>query len=51
MHMEDAVFDREEGHRRSAWQRLGERFIDYVRSRTPDHWIMFLAGLALGLLL
>lgn len=32
-------------------QRLGENLIAYIRSRTAEHWIMFVAGLALGLLL
>ena len=36
---------------RSGFGRLGEWLADYVRSRQTDHWIMFLAGLAIGLLL
>lgn len=32
-------------------QRLGEALVAYVRSRTAEHWIMFAAGLALGVLL
>ncbi len=31
--------------------RLGENLVAYIRSRTADHWIMFAAGLALGVLL
>ena len=36
---------------RSGFARLGQWLADYVRSRQTDHWIMFLAGLAIGLLL
>ncbi len=36
---------------RSAWERGSSRFMDYLRSRRSDHWIMFLAGLVLGLIL
>jgi hypothetical protein len=32
-------------------QRLAEAFVGYLRSRTAEHWIMFVAGLALGVLL
>lgn len=32
-------------------QRLGENLVAYLRSRTAEHWIMFAAGLALGVLL
>ncbi len=36
---------------RSGFGRLGNWLGDYVRSRQTDHWIMFLAGLAIGLML
>ena len=36
---------------RSGFARLGQWLAGYVRSRQTDHWIMFLAGLAIGLLL
>ncbi len=29
----------------------GERLFAYLRSRTADHWIMFAAGLVLGVVL
>ena len=43
--------DRRHGRHESAWERGSSRFMDYVRSRRSDHWIMFLAGLVLGLIL
>jgi hypothetical protein len=36
---------------RSALERLGERIQEFLASRTADHWIMFLAGLVVGLIL
>ena len=35
---------------RASLQRLGERLFDYLASRKPEHWVMFAAGLILGLL-
>ena len=35
---------------RGAAERAGERLLAYLRSRTADHWIMFAAGLVLGLI-
>jgi hypothetical protein len=35
---------------RSAFERLGEQALGYLRSRTADHWLMFLAGLVVGLI-
>jgi hypothetical protein len=35
----------------SAFERLTDRLREYLRTRTKDHWIMFLAGLVLGILL
>ena len=35
----------------NAWERGSSRFMGYMRSRRSDHWIMFLAGLVLGLIL
>ncbi len=37
--------------RERAGARAGERFCAYLRSRTAGHWIMFAAGLVLGMLL
>lgn len=36
---------------RSALERMGERIRDYLGSRSADHWIMFLAGVIIGLIL
>ena len=37
--------------RESGWERVGERLLDYLRTRTSEHWLMFFAGLGIGLLL
>ena len=37
--------------RLSGAQRLGEAALAWVKSRKAEHWIMFLAGLALGAML
>lgn len=36
---------------RAGFDRAAGQFLDYLRSRTADHWIMFLAGLVIGSLL
>jgi hypothetical protein len=33
------------------FERFGEQLLDYLRSRTVEHWLMFLAGLVVGLVL
>ncbi len=35
---------------RTGFERVAERVLDYLRGRTADHWLMFLAGLAIGLI-
>ena len=35
----------------SVLTRLGEQALAFVQSRTAEHWIMFLAGLVVGLIL
>jgi hypothetical protein len=35
---------------RGGFERSAEQVLSYLRSRTADHWIMFLAGLVLGLI-
>ena len=35
----------------NAMQRLADAAVDWLRSRRVEHWIMFLAGLALGAIL
>lgn len=51
MHMDDTEFGSDRSRSRGTWQRLVDRLAKYVRSRTTDHWIMFLAGVVLGALL
>ena len=37
-------------HRSSnGFERLASSALDYLRSRSSDHWLMFVAGLAIGL--
>jgi len=36
---------------RTAFERLGEQALGYLRSRTADHWLMFLAGLVIGVII
>jgi hypothetical protein len=36
---------------RTAFEHLAGRALDYLRSRSSEHWLMFCAGLAIGLLL
>ena len=36
---------------RSTFERSAERFLGSLRSRTADHWLMFVAGLVLGMLI
>jgi hypothetical protein len=36
---------------RTAFERVAERALSYLRSRTADHWLMFLAGLVIGLII
>jgi hypothetical protein len=35
---------------RTGFERLTEQALGYLRSRTAEHWLMFLAGLAIGLI-
>jgi hypothetical protein len=45
MHERTSTYDQ-----RSALERGAERFLAYLRSRTADHWLMFAAGVVLGLM-
>jgi hypothetical protein len=36
---------------RTAFERITEQASSYLRSRTADHWLMFLAGLVFGLII
>ncbi|HET6521946.1 MAG TPA: hypothetical protein VFG47_19315 [Geminicoccaceae bacterium] len=46
----DSRFDRTAAPRTTA-ERLLDQFTAYLRGRTADHWLMFLAGLILGVVL
>jgi hypothetical protein len=34
---------------RAGFERIAGRALDYLSSRTADHWLMFAAGLVIGL--
>ena len=36
---------------RTGFERLAGSTLDYLRSRSSDHWLMFLVGLVIGLFL
>jgi hypothetical protein len=36
--------------RPGGFERIAEQALDYLRSRTVDHWLMFAAGLVIGLI-
>jgi hypothetical protein len=36
---------------RTGFERIAERGLAFLRSRTADHWLMFLAGLVTGLII
>ena len=36
---------------RSAFERVADQALAYLRTRTADHWLMFVAGLVLGMLI
>jgi hypothetical protein len=35
---------------RTGFERTAEQVLNYLRGRTADHWLMFLAGLVIGLI-
>ncbi len=51
MHMEDLDLGPPRRGTKSSGQRLADRLGRYLRSRTTDHWIMFLAGAVIGAIL
>ncbi|MHA1566101.1 MAG: hypothetical protein ACTSX7_12380 [Alphaproteobacteria bacterium] len=51
MHMEDLDLGSDRRGNKSSWQRTIDKLGKYLRSRTTDHWIMFLAGAVIGALL
>ena len=36
---------------RTAFERLANGVLDYLRSRSSEHWLMFVIGLMIGLFL
>ena len=46
-------YDRPYGHDtgRSGLERGAEQAVAYLRSRSADHWLMFVAGIVIGLIL
>ena len=36
---------------RTAFERLASSAVEYLRSRSTEHWLMFCAGLVVGLFL
>ena len=51
MNMEDLDLGPDRRGNQSSWQRAADKLGRYLRSRTTDHWIMFLAGAIIGALL
>ncbi len=47
----DHTMDNDMSRHRNGFSRLMDRFVAYVGSRTGEHWIMFVAGLVVGLIL
>ena len=44
-------FDRDPYAGRSdGFNRAGSRILDFLRSRSADHWVMFLAGVVVGMI-
>jgi hypothetical protein len=51
--MRHSEFDRDPYHRgrhADGFERAGSRILEFLRSRTADHWIMFLAGVVVGMI-
>ena len=49
--MHDSLHGYGDRNGRTAFERAAERALNYLRSRTADHWLMFLAGLVIGLII
>lgn len=51
--MNRGEFDRDSYRRADGtdgFERVGGRILDFLRSRSADHWIMFLAGIVIGMI-
>jgi hypothetical protein len=49
--MDDSVRGYGGREARTAFERAAEQVLAYLRGRTADHWLMFLAGLVIGLII
>lgn len=38
-------------HQRTGFERMVSHALDYLRSRSSEHWLMFVAGLLVGVFL
>jgi hypothetical protein len=51
--MRHSDFDRDRydrGRPADGFERAGSRVLEFLRSRTADQWIMFLAGVVVGMI-
>lgn len=49
--MHRSEFDRDPyGRRADGFERVGGRVLEFLRSRSADHWLMFLAGVVVGMI-
>jgi hypothetical protein len=51
--MHRSEFDRDpyrRAGRADGFERAGSRVFEFLRSRSADHWIMFLAGVVIGMI-
>jgi hypothetical protein len=37
--------------RSDGFNRAGSRILDFLRSRSADHWVMFLVGVVVGIII
>jgi hypothetical protein len=48
--MHRSEFDQDSyGRRADGFERAGGRVLEFLRSRSADHWVMFLAGVVVGM--
>lgn len=51
MRMDDQASRYGSGERGAGFARLASDALDYVRSRSSEHWLIFAAGILIGLFL
>ena len=51
MHTDDRAGWYDPRDHRATFQRLASSAFDYLRSRSSEHWLLFCAGLVVGLML